>query len=240
MVFATYNNCKKEFISLLSQNADSRDKWQVYCDFLEIAAIAISNRWDCVHRNEREERYLQIAGEYSRDKLERFCTMLACVIQACILSEEESKDFLGEIFHELELHNKWKGQFFTPIHICSFMAEIQMEDAKKKLESQPYVTVNDPCAGSGAMLLGYAGAMKRHKLDYQTKMRVVATDIDLKCVHMAYIQMSLYNIPAVIIHGNSLTLEEQSRWLTPAFCQAITVEERTTGYCKSTSEAIPK
>ena len=69
-----------------------------------------------------------------------------------------------------------------------------------------------------------AGAMKRHKIDYQTKMRAVATDIDLKCVHMAYIQLSLYGIPAVIIHGNTLTVEEWSHWFTPALCQAIAAE----------------
>lgn len=226
MKLTTYNNCKKEFISLLLRNSDSHNKWQVYCDFLEMAAIAISNRCDYVHRDEREARYLQIAGEYSSEKLGRFCSMLACVIQACSLSEEEPKDFLGEIYHELEVHNKWKGQFFTPIHICSFMAELQMADAEKTLDTQPYVTVNDPCCGSGAMLLGYAGAIKRHKLDYQTKMRAVAVDIDLKCVHMAYIQTSLYNIPAVVIHGNSLTVEEWFHWITPALCRTVSAYER--------------
>ena len=98
------------------------------------------------------------------------------------------------------------------------------DDAEKELTTKPYITVNDPCTGSGALLLGYAGAMKRHKIEYQTKMRAVATDIDLKCVHMAYIQLALYNIPAVIIHGNSLTVEEWSHWFTPALCQAIAAE----------------
>ena len=62
MELTTYNNCKKEFISLLTQNAGARDKWQVFCDFVELAAIAISNQCDFVHREEREERYLQLAG----------------------------------------------------------------------------------------------------------------------------------------------------------------------------------
>ena len=110
------------------------------------------------------------------------------------------------------------------MQICSLMAEIQMADAENALITKPYITVNDPCSGSGALLLGYAGAMKRHKIEYQTKMRAVATDIDLKCVHMAYIQLALYNIPAVIIHGNTLTVEEWSHWFTPALCQAIAAE----------------
>lgn len=32
---------------------------------------------------------------------------------------------------------------------------------------------------------------------------------------MAYIQLCLYQIPAVVIHCNTLTMEEWSRWYTP-------------------------
>lgn len=42
-------------------------------------------------------------------------------------------------------------------------------------------------------------------------------DIDIKCVYMAYIQLSLYGIPAVVVHGNSLTVEEWSKWYTPIY-----------------------
>ncbi len=233
MELTTYSNCKKEFISLLTQNTGTRDKWQVFCDFVELAAITISNQCDYVHREEREERYLKLAGTYSRLEMDRFCSMLSCVFASSRLTKDDPLDFLGEIYHELELHNKWKGQFFTPMPLCSLMAEFQMADAGKILSEKSYITVNDPCSGSGALLLGYAGVMKRHKIDYQEKMRAVATDIDLKCVHMAYIQLSLYGIPAVIIHGNTLTVEEWSHWFTPAICLSSAVEER------SKQEVIP-
>jgi hypothetical protein len=49
---------------------------------------------------------------------------------------------------------------------------------------------------------------------------------------MTYIQSLLYGIPAIVIHGNSLTSEEWSRWYSPyAFEQlckldtSITAEE---------------
>jgi hypothetical protein len=45
---------------------------------------------------------------------------------------------------------------------------------------------------------------------------VTAVDVDPKCVHMSYLQFSFLHIPAVIVHGNSLTLEEFDRWYTPA------------------------
>lgn len=33
---------------------------------------------------------------------------------------------------------------------------------------------------------------------------------------MSYVQLSLMHVPAVIVHGNTLTLEEYSHWYTPA------------------------
>ena len=34
---------------------------------------------------------------------------------------------------------------------------------------------------------------------------------------MAYLQLSLFGIPAIIVHGNSLTVEQWSVWKTPAY-----------------------
>lgn len=48
-------------------------------------------------------------------------------------------------------------------------------------------------------------------------MVVTATDVDIKCVWMTYLQLSLYGIPAVVIHGNSLSMQEHSRWYTPVY-----------------------
>src|ERR1035438_3660342 len=58
--------------------------------------------------------------------------------------------------------------------------------------------------------------MKNLGINYQQHLHVTAVDVDLKCVHMAYLQFALLHIPAVIVHGNSLSLEEFGRWYTPA------------------------
>jgi hypothetical protein len=34
---------------------------------------------------------------------------------------------------------------------------------------------------------------------------------------MTYIQLSLYGIPAIVRHGNSLTMQSWSQWLTPVY-----------------------
>jgi hypothetical protein len=67
------------------------------------------------------------------------------------------------------------------------------------------------------LVLGLAKAMQIKKFNPQQQLVVTGVDIDIKCVNMAYLQLSLFGIPAVIIHGNSLTCEEWSVWRTPAY-----------------------
>jgi len=56
------------------------------------------------------------------------------------------------------------------------------------------------------------------------KMRATVTDIDMRCVHMSYIQLSLYGIPAVAVHGDSVSLDEWSHWFTPSMCAILARE----------------
>jgi type I restriction-modification system DNA methylase subunit len=123
-------------------------------------------------------------------------------------------DVLGSVYHELELHNKWAGQYFTPFTICEFMAKMTLADSgdlKEKIEARGFVRAAEPSCGSGAMMIALALGMKAEGINYQQDLHVTATDVDLKCVHMCFIQSSLLGIPAVIIHGNSLTLASLGR-----------------------------
>ena len=45
---------------------------------------------------------------------------------------------------------------------------------------------------------------------------MIAQDLDAKAVHMAYVQFSLLHIPAIVVRGNTLELEELEHWYTPA------------------------
>ena len=133
--------------------------------------------------------------------------------------ENAPVDILGELFHELELHNQFKGQFFTPQHICDFMGKIALDDSKADVERLGFISCCEPACGSGAMVLGFARAMMDAELNYCSQLVVEATDIDLKCVHMTFLQLSLYGIPAIVIHGNTLTLletEEKLETVKPA------------------------
>ena len=70
-------------------------------------------------------------------------------------------------------------------------------------------------AAEDPIVIGAVWAMKRKNFDFRHKSFFVAQDIDIRCVWMAYIQLSLYGIPAVVIHGDTLAMKEWSRWYTP-------------------------
>lgn len=200
--------------------------WSVFEDWLKVCAISISNSVDWNHREEREQQYLETINKYTPDEQKILVETFSELVVA--LEREHTKsgptDLLGKVFHSLELHNKYHGQFFTPFHICEFMGHVALGDGGEAgnavsgaLSQKGYVSVCEPCVGSGGMVLGFASAMYREKLNYCEQMVAYCCDIDIKCVYMAYLQLSLYGIPAVIIHGNSLTLEEWSRWYTPVY-----------------------
>ena len=107
---------------------------------------------------------------------------------------------------------------FLEITATSIAAQMDLENAAERDKSgdkEGPVTINEPACGSGTMIIGTVWAMKRKNFDFQRKSFFVAQDIDIRCVWMAYIQLSLYGIPAVVIHGNTLSMEEWSRWYTP-------------------------
>ena len=58
--------------------------------------------------------------------------------------------------------------------------------------------------------------MRAQDINYQQRLHVTAVDIDRRAVHMAYIQFTLMHIPAVVIVGNSLSMEMHEYWYTPA------------------------
>lgn len=205
---------RKNLIKLIQTNSHRHDSWQVFSDFVEMSAISLSNAVDFAQREAREARYMEIIRRYDKEEATRFAQMLGELVMEL---EIAPGDVLGEVFMELELGNKWHGQFFTPYSVCKMMAMFQVDDRMKELvERRGFIRANEPACGGGAMMIALAESMKAAGINYQQQLHVVAQDLDLKAVCMAYVQLSLLHIPAVVIHGNTLALEERSHWYTPA------------------------
>lgn len=208
-------NHRKELVKLLQANAYSRSLWDVWRDFVEMSALAIANAADRRGWDEREARYMEIVGQYDREGANRFAQALALLTE-CL--NERAEDVLGSLFMELELGSKWGGQFFTPYELCLVMAKLTLdpiEAIREQIDQVGYVTACEPACGGGAMLIALAEAMRDVGINYQQQLHVTAVDVDVKAVHMTYVQLSLLGVPAVVVHGNALSLEEWSQWRTP-------------------------
>lgn len=205
---------RKELISEIRSLAQSQGLNTVFTTFLEITANSLAAQTDPENAEKREQRYQEMASTMTPELLSSYARMLALLFLTVREYRDDPCDILGGIYHELNLNNEWNGQYFTPDDICRFMAQITLPSDELSVKDGP-ITINEPTCGSGTMVIGAIWAMQRKKFDYRHNTFFVAQDIDIRCVWMTYIQLSLYEIPAMVIHGNTLTMEEWDRWYTP-------------------------
>lgn len=59
----------------------------------------------------REQKYLRIVARYEKKDVVRMAELLAHVVNGL---DDSPGDFLGQVFMQLELGDKYRGQFFTP------------------------------------------------------------------------------------------------------------------------------
>lgn len=201
---------------LLKRCQPRHDLYTVFGHCMEGMAIAIANSVDLPQREKRETRYLEIVAKYGADIVATFPRIMSELVMAL---ESELGDVLGALFHDLELHNKARGQFFTPYPLSRAMADMLLGDPatmRATIEERGYLTAMEPACGSGAMVVALADALRTQGINYQRHLHVTAIDIDPRVIHMAYAQLSLLHIPARLIVGNSLSAEIQEQWFTPA------------------------
>ena len=206
----------KAMAALLRRSQPRHDLYTVFGHCMEAMALAMANSVDLRQRGPREARYLEIVGRYQPDVLDLFPRILAELVRAL---EAGPGDVLGALFHDLELHNKARGQFFTPYTLSRFMAGVTIgnpESVKAIICDHGFVTAMEPACGAGSMVIALAEAMRNLGINYQRHLHVTAIDIDPRAIHMAYVQFSLLHVPAHLMVGNSLSGETAEHWYTPA------------------------
>lgn len=205
-------NKKAEFIRLFRAIKPECHRHTVWADFVTTSAIALHNAVNKVET--LEDEYLTIINTYSNCDIQRFCEMLSIVV---ILLEDEPTDILGQLYMELELASKENGQYFTPSPITDCMAQLLYGDSLEQKLRQPFVTLHDPSSGSGSMILSFVKVMLQKNQNPAEKLFVSCIDVNRVAALMCYIQLSLWNVPAEVIVGNSLSMELRERWITPAY-----------------------
>lgn len=190
------------------------DRYTLFSDFVEAAAISLSNSVDLTQNQAREARYMEIVGRYDRDVIDTFPRIFA---EVTLAMEARTCDVLGRVFGELGLANAARGQFFTPYSVCRMMAAMTAVSCPEDIiAKEGFLTLCEPACGAGAMVIAACETLREAGINYQRHLHVTAIDIDPRAVHMAYIQFALLHIPAVVIIGDSLAGTTRELWYTPA------------------------
>ena len=219
-----------EFVQMIKAFSYGQHTHTVFADFVELAALSISNSVDRTQFEAREKRYLEIVGKYEPEDVERFPRMLGALtlsfehrMQVCEKAGADSvpvfdgmTDVLGETYMMLELGNARAGQFFTPYHVSRLMAMLTTGDGQPHIQQHGFLRMQEPACGAGGMVIATAESLAAAGHNFQQTMHATCVDVDPVCVHMTYLQLSLLHIPAIIVHGNTLTGEVWGVWYTPA------------------------
>lgn len=184
---------------------------RVFTDFLAISAYTISNSFDPVHREQRQAAIEAVFRNYRPEERRQLINAFLELMKQIQLNVDchRYQDLLGKAF--MEIGPRGKGQDFTPPSVTKLMARITNRGSRA-LPEKGYFVVNESACGSGAITLSVADEIDAAGKNPSQQMVARMEDLDIRCVHMAYIQMSLYGIPAVIINGDTLALSEFSRW----------------------------
>lgn len=209
----------KEIVKLIDDAAVFHDKDRFLSDLFCCMAVSISNIVDLYRKDEREEQYKQIISRYSKTEQQAMSEIsgkLFMLLSSVVYDDGVFSDYLGEIFMTCNMGNKSAGQFFTPYHVSKLCAKLAIGTPDKA--DGKILTFNDPCCGSGGMVLAAMDVLKNDfGINYTMDCFVDCSDIDLRCVHMTYLQLSLAGVSAIVKHKDSLTKQLYSVWRTPAF-----------------------
>ncbi len=208
---------KEEYEKIIELLEFSHGKYSIgniFSDFVVMFAIAIKNSLN--YEQEDEDIYLQIIKKYDKSETKIFVKLVTELIEIFLQQRrDEVIDVLGEIYQKIGINSKELNQYFTPMNVAKAMSHVTLDNLAN--EDKEFITISDPTCGSGVMLLSVVDYMIENKMDYTQKILVVGQDIDLVCFCMTYIQLSLWNIPGVVVLGNSLVNERRKVFYTPQY-----------------------
>ena len=204
---------QKALIKNLNTMARDKKRYRVFDDFIYLSAASLHNHGAWFDQ-QREDRYLSIIKTYDEEDRFLMAENLGLLVD---LLQSHPHDALGEIYMNLELGDKEQGQFFTPDSVSQLMANLQCPNIKDILKDKPFFELLEPTCGAGGMILATVKNVLEQGYNPAKTMWVQAIDIDRTAALMCYIQLSLWNVPAQVIVGNSLTLETNEVWFTPAY-----------------------
>lgn len=206
---------QKQFLSCLNSIDPSKRRYEVFKDFLTATTLAFQNSALFIKDQKIEDEYKKIIiDRYKPKQIKKLAQLLTITIEALTY---KTQDFLGNIYMYENLQSKSNAQFFTPFHIADFMAQISIYESEleKQINNDGYMTICDPCCGSGVFMIAASKVIMDMGYNPQQVLHIDGTDIDNVCCQMAYIQTTLLGLSGYIHFGNTLTNEMWRHYKLP-------------------------
>jgi len=207
-----YDVARKEFIRVFKVTGRHLRRWDVFSDFITLAASELDMAR--IRTPENIENSRKICERYDKDDIGRLHQLFQFMF--CAL-EGKFHDFLGSIFMELELGSGDMGQYFTPYNVQSLMARMLIPGIKETIGREGIATISDPACGSAGMIIAYAECLLEVDINPSVHLFASCIDIDPIAADMAFIQLSLLGVAAEVVTGNTLTMQLGRVRYTPVY-----------------------
>lgn len=134
------------------------------------------------------------------------------------------RDLLGPLYMEIghQLDKKFGGEYFTPHELSVLMAKMQFggENPRSMFKAGEILMAAEPACGSGGMVLAATQVLAEAKINPLT-VRWVAQDINPMSCYAAFLNFSLWGIPARVVCGDTLSAKAPNwQWQTFAWSKA--------------------
>jgi len=200
-----------EFMKLLGKLAYRHSSYaDCYSDFLDwsIGCFLVDGDKPCAERLQAkykdDYKYFKLLfAELINIYNTKICPVIPTEDPNDMYKNNESSwcDPLGNVY--MEISSKFKasglGQFFTPEHMCTFMAALMISN-----DSGPSKLIGEPCSGSGRMILA---ANSWCLGNYYS-----AVDLDPMCTKMTALNMCIHGVKGQVNCGNSLYIGQDWRF----------------------------
>lgn len=199
------DRARYDFARCLQDSDHSRHSWDLFGSWLQVAAGSLKQACHVLQTgskcDELESQVVRYQQQIKKpEKLAEAFSILAVSL------ETKRDDFLGSVLMEWGINDvAFKGQCFTPMCVCEMMARMTLHD--REVDPEKRLMISEPACGGGAMVIA-SSMVLQEKGFFPWNYHWACVDLDWRCFACCYIQATVLGIPARVIHGNTLTLEQ--------------------------------
>ena len=159
-----------------------------------------------MRRDPRE--YTGVAERWRRESQLDFAAALGGLGEA--MRARPFDDLLGPFYMRFAEKGN-RGEFYSPPSAARFIARHAVNGYRQ--ENGTY-RVYEPSCGSGVMVLEVARAMREAGLELSL-LYAEAWDVNRLACDLAYINLTTWSVPALVVCGDALTGRVEAAWRTP-------------------------